>query len=380
MIVSFCLDQVIPQGLHIRINLSTGLKEAKLLTPENKENALSVTENKNINDEISLNVDELKAKIRNIKNEDSSSDNEIKQKFRTMEELKELMKNNNVGVKTELEMIRNLIGEYKNLKMVEHDDIEKASVILQDLEYLVHKFDNGLEFINLEGIEFIIKPNLENGTEKLTIQTLELLGASLQNNKNVKQLIFEDNIGEKLLQLIERGPNKIKNKAVYTLGCLVRDFPHAQQKLIVEIGSSIFRKILNDFENSDMKVKLRIITLLQDLANENSTLIDINNILQITDYCSNIENLIIDSKNSNLGNHDNIEKLLKALNTNLDFCKNNMPQSNYFKTALLDLSIIYSNLAHEEKLRNDHDSYYLEILSLIESLRKDFKINRKQEL
>ncbi|XP_026465383.1 nucleotide exchange factor SIL1-like [Ctenocephalides felis] len=65
--------QVIPQGLHIRINLSTGLKEAKLLV-ENKSNALSITKNENIENESKFNNQELKEALQNIKNENPSHD------------------------------------------------------------------------------------------------------------------------------------------------------------------------------------------------------------------------------------------------------------------------------------------------------------------
>lgn len=372
--------QVIPQGLHIRINLSTGLKEAKLLV-ENKSNALSITKNENIENESKFNNQELKEALQNIKNENPSHDDKLKQKFRTMEELKDLMKNNNVQVKTESEIIIKLLQEYKDLEVITDVNIDKALSILQDLEYLVHKFDNGLEFLKHGGIELIVIPNLDNITDEITMQTLELVAACMQNNKKVQQLIFEYGIGEKILKLVEHGSNGIKNKALYTLGCLVRDFPHAQQKLVIEVGSSILRKVLNDFDEHDMKVKLRLITLLQDLSDENASSVNLADLLKTVDYCRNIEQLIVNSKNYFLGNHDNIEKLLKALDGSRNFCQNKMPLTNSFKSSLHDLSIFYSNLADEEKTDSDHnEGYFTEISNLIDSLANNFKISEKQEL
>lgn len=106
------IDQSIPQGLHIRINLQTGLKEAKLLNDRKKidENPLSVQfedQKEDIEEEKIIN--RLEEALKNIpaNNVKLSEDeiNEIKRKYKTYDYLKKELKNGDAYIKSDNENI-----------------------------------------------------------------------------------------------------------------------------------------------------------------------------------------------------------------------------------------------------------------------------------
>ena len=67
-----------------------------------------------------------------------------KKKLRSYEELKENFDALNIKVETDAEILTNLMNRYKNAK-----SDEEHSSLLEDLEYLVHQFDNAITFADM---------------------------------------------------------------------------------------------------------------------------------------------------------------------------------------------------------------------------------------
>lgn len=131
-------NQAIPPGLHVRLNLETGTREAKLMDEnENKDgtdNLIAVpNENPSITDEIYL---------KNLLKE---------KKLRPMDELKKDFEKINADYRTDAEILNSLMKEYKITK-----NRENHISILQDLDNYLHQVDNGQEWLRLGGIPMLI--------------------------------------------------------------------------------------------------------------------------------------------------------------------------------------------------------------------------------
>ena len=112
--------QGIPRGLHVRINMQTGLKEAKLLEEENDEtipktsSALISTAAVEGEEEVKAELDhaEIKEALKKIKNDaKDASEGKSGEGFRTYDQIKEEMKEVEQSIKTEYEIVKELDRE-----------------------------------------------------------------------------------------------------------------------------------------------------------------------------------------------------------------------------------------------------------------------------
>ena len=95
--------QRVPGGLHVRINLETGNKEARLLAPE----AAATSDH-----------GALKEALKNIKSDynpdqGDSSDDTDPSRFRTMDELKEALGEVQLNMETDLEVLTQLVDQFR---------------------------------------------------------------------------------------------------------------------------------------------------------------------------------------------------------------------------------------------------------------------------
>ncbi len=80
-------------------------------------------------------------------------------KFRTYEQLKEDMSQLNLNVKTDAEILYELIENFNKLQAGGEMNSEKEAkllIILNDLEYLLHQVDNAAEFAKENGSGFLV--------------------------------------------------------------------------------------------------------------------------------------------------------------------------------------------------------------------------------
>ena len=173
--------QGIPRGLHVRIDMQTGLKEAKLLEEENDEttpktsSALISTDAVEGEEEVKaeLNHSEIKEALKKIKNDakDTVSEGKPGESFRTYDQIKEEMKQVEQSIKTEYEIVKELVSKYKSLE----DDSERQ-YILNDLEFYVHQYDNAQDFVKMGGFRDVVLPALNSTSKDLRSSAAFLLG------------------------------------------------------------------------------------------------------------------------------------------------------------------------------------------------------------
>ena len=102
--------QRVPGGLHVRLNLETGKKEARLLAPEAGEGEATTSE--------AQDHEALKEALKNIKSDynpdqGDSSDDTDPSRFRTMDELKEALGEVQLNMETDLEVLTQLVDQFR---------------------------------------------------------------------------------------------------------------------------------------------------------------------------------------------------------------------------------------------------------------------------
>ena len=138
--------QKVPGGLHYRMNLETGKKEAKILT-----------ENSDEKEKVPI----LSDQNEKVEENDKLSDEKVKE----MQEIIEKLKMNK-----DVENIKFLMGNFAN------SSIEEKMVILEDLDFYMHQIDNAQDFVTLNGLEKIILPCLTSENPDLIAKGAILLG------------------------------------------------------------------------------------------------------------------------------------------------------------------------------------------------------------
>ncbi|XP_026287417.1 nucleotide exchange factor SIL1 [Frankliniella occidentalis] len=277
--------QPLPAGLHYRLNIYTGDTEVKLLdTSKSSETGDSKTDllvvesyetDESSTETLYMSKDELKKVLADVTADDaiqetidSDKQESVKKKFRSYEDLKEEFGSLNLTVKTDMEILGDLVGKAKDIFNTSNDE-EDIVTILKDLEYLVHQIDNAREFVRLGGLTNIIIPALNSSSPAVRAKSLWLLGSASQSNPKVQIAVLHAGIMSKLVKAsILDSDVTVQARSIYALSCLTRQFPAAQAKLIEEGGLSSFSNIIDNERSSDLKTKIRVITLINDLLLE----------------------------------------------------------------------------------------------------------------
>lgn len=87
---------------------------------------------------------------------------EISSKFKSYKQIKADLKEIDLEMKTEIEIIKQLIENYLKYEGNDVSSVANKLTILEDLEYLSHSIDNSLYFIDAGGLESILIPNLND--------------------------------------------------------------------------------------------------------------------------------------------------------------------------------------------------------------------------
>ncbi|KAG7201215.1 hypothetical protein KM043_004001 [Ampulex compressa] len=258
----------ISEGLHVRHNLQTGVTEAKLMDDtedEKSNNNPSQSDSKSITlhpdkavtntDDINVSntkeeakqwkypLDELKARLKKIKADEAKAkpnsdnkDNIPKKKFRDYETLKKELKELEINVTTDSDLLVTFFQEFNSHKnalatgTLSTSEVEEVLDILYNLEYLVHHIDNAKVFADMQGMSKIVSLCLNATNNEIKAEALRLLGAAVQSNPKVQLKALEHDFVQKLLRILSTN-NKIevKSRCLYALSALIRHYPAAQK-------------------------------------------------------------------------------------------------------------------------------------------------------
>jgi nucleotide exchange factor SIL1 len=363
--------QKIPKGLHVRINLETGLTEAKLLdddqSPEDKTKALTAVPQDSQDEKLSEKIipkSILEEAVKNIKGDDLFTPDEIKniqEKFRSYDDIKKSLGELNLTPKIDAEVIADLLKKHK--EVTTGGKVDKAEVlkILEDLDFLAHQYDNAREFVRQNGFQEIIYKNLNRSNTEIKKETLKLMGSLMQNNVGPKIHALETGGVGILLRLINFGSDSgIKSRALTALGALLRSFPVAQQKFVESGGLTVLSKF---FDTDNIKIQIRIVTMISDLIVEHKwaafdeklskyyTSFNLTKYILEHDWCKKLNRLLLGLLITDKDDHDSLEKCLTAMHSLREHCGR-----KYEKDLLESLKKRYQLLSSNESDDNTGDS------------------------
>uniref|UniRef100_A0A8D0LD56 Nucleotide exchange factor SIL1 n=1 Tax=Sphenodon punctatus TaxID=8508 RepID=A0A8D0LD56_SPHPU len=388
--------QAVPAGLHVRLNLQTGEREARF--PDNKNEKSDIEDEKKGKrlgkidiDSNSFTSQELKKALAKMKEsgktestvEQKANVEDVRKRFRRIEELKEEFEELNMRIETDFEVMVKLINKFNSSAST----LAEKVAALYDLEYYVHQVDNAKDLLSLGALRLLI--NGLNSTEPVLKEHASfVLGAALSSNPKVQVEAVEGGALQKLLVVLATEQSlAVKKKALFALSSMLRHFPYAQQQFLKLGGLQVLRNL---FKEKGMEtLHVRVVTLLYDLIVEKMLLLEdsrndddhpqtkekveqysqVNLVPAVVEqgWCVIISNLL------GLPEHDTREKVLKTVHVLLAFCKDLYQQDHDLSATLTLLRSEYEELAAEEHKEGDRDGYFKELLNSINTIIQELK-------
>lgn len=380
--------------MHYRINLTTGLKEAKLLEKETVNTSLLTVENDDeiVSDEGNTDVDlegarlRLEDALKNIPSDKFDDETEERwkknsKKFRSYQEIKDDLKDIELNFKTEAEMIKDLLEKFLKLPTNDESSIAEKLTILEDFEYLSHSIDNSLVFISMGGLDSIIIPNLNQSNVDLVVKTLKTLGVILQNNPEAKSYVIEKtNIGNYLINILSKSINSNQLSAsLFAYGSLMRNNGKTSAELFKKGMTVIIEIIASEKSEISLSLKTKALVLVDDLlgSDEFKDQIAIRTIDKKS-VCKRLELFFDLNRNGFISDIDSADKAFNALSGLRHQCRSTWAESPTFRHALLVL--LNNSKSQQELVDEDLRFVYIENVLLLEALNEflygDLKISQ----
>lgn len=307
-------NEILPKGLHVRINLETGKKEAKLLEDLNEidVNSKITTKyqiaTKNANKNLKLNdvEDRFLRDINKLIKKDEKI--EVKMKKDTVQD----------NIKFEKEMLESLMKKYNSST----DENEKISILI-DLEYLAHTIELAKDFYTFGGFDILMK-DLDHSNNQLIIEVLSVFGSAIQSHDYIKTELSKTKFLSKIIELIQSNLNvDVRRKCFFVLSTLLRNSIPEQLRFFTEFDG---KNLLRNLFDIDLKLSVKIVTFFSDITNELSYTKDSKQsssfeIIQSNYIDSDICLKIIKRFNYNLDKF-NLILLLESLNGLTKVCRN----------------------------------------------------------
>ncbi|BES96195.1 Nucleotide exchange factor [Nesidiocoris tenuis] len=287
-------DQAIPRGLHVRMNLQTGEREAKLLDLEEEDINRQRRMTEIIASEppspapdyrppepdepVKFDKSELKQALHKMEDDftgESENVARVRKQFRSYSELKKELGEIKLNMKTDLEVLGQLIDDYRQTidrrsgGAVDKKEHELEESLLSQMEYLVHQYDNAIDFVKRDGIKEIVFPSLNSTSWKVRYESTKLLGSAVQSNPKAQIAALEAGVIPVLLRVLALDSHvKVKSGGLFALSCLIRRFPVAQKQFLDRGGLTVIVKQFKSDTSGQLKIQLKAINLLRDIVEE----------------------------------------------------------------------------------------------------------------
>uniref|UniRef100_A0A8C5UFW1 Nucleotide exchange factor SIL1 n=1 Tax=Malurus cyaneus samueli TaxID=2593467 RepID=A0A8C5UFW1_9PASS len=380
--------QAVPAGSHVRLNLQTGEREAKLPDRENGESDTREETRRKRLGKVDVNANsftsqELKKALAKMK-ESEKAERKVSflvlkqctvKKFRPIEQLKEEFEKLNMKMETDYEIMVKLISKFNSSAST----LDEKVAALYDLEYYVHQVDNAKDFLSLGGLRLVIE-GLNSSEATLKEHAAFVLGAALSSNPKVQIEAIEGGALQKLLVILAtEQPLAVRKKALFALSSMLRHFPYAQQQFLKLGGLQVLRSL---FRQKGMEpLHVRVITLLYDLIMEKDSQhgeqmeekrqqyqqVRLVPAVLEQDWCAVGPRLLA------LPEHDSREKVLKLVAALMAVCRERYRGDPALGTALSLLRSEYEQLAAQEQQDGDMDGYFGELLGSINTIIQELR-------
>lgn len=297
-------NQAIPPGLHIRMNLATGLKEAKLLEPEDDQKTTEMIEineerQSSENDELSVGrgqrrgvintkripftVEQAREALAKIKDDSTiGSDEDVKslppalpdlsqdkQKL-SVEEMEQVLEVLGLKMRSEVEIMALQVETLMNASSTDEERVHA----LNELEYYVHQIDNARDLNTIGGLVVVVQC-LNDSSAYIREAAALVLGAAAQSNEQVQSDCLEYNTLQLLLDRLRvEDDGRTKKRLVFAISSVVRQSQPAQRQLVKLGGVAALTRLLHGSECEEngacQQLSLKALTLVTDLLVEHS--------------------------------------------------------------------------------------------------------------
>ncbi|CAN7982832.1 unnamed protein product [Ixodes hexagonus] len=356
--------EVLPRGVHVRLNLETGRREAKLLEKEEPGENQKHTDASN---EGRLLLEDTK---------DDSSTPEKPRVAWHVEDLKKKMSSLKLRAKSDSEIVKGLLDHYRNATTTGKEPL------LRDLEFLVHQYDTALDFIQMDGL-LVIAPDLNSTSETLRELVAFTLGSALQGNPQVQNSVLEFGLLPQLLRLVAIDPSsRVRSRCLFALSCLVRNLPAAQEAFVHHGGLTVLAALFTTGSSSSTKLQLKAVTLIHDLLVEQrlrhaaggAQVSRLQEGIRLYGFCSLVPELLQSP------DMDVQEKVVQAMLSLVETC---FKEFQAHLPRLRSLLEVYQREVHSESLPKslEHESDYFEgLLHALSQLLDSLERKQKDEL
>ncbi|XP_026212826.1 nucleotide exchange factor SIL1 isoform X2 [Anabas testudineus] len=379
--------QAVPRGSHVRLNMQTGQREVRLgeeqlkyWTPEHREGEETQS---------NLSPDELKRAMKKMKedlnpaNKDPDSQDSVTSKYRPLEELKRDMAQLDLLVETDVQIIRRLLDQFNS----SNSTTEQKLNTLLELEYLVHQVDNAQSLCSMGGLQLILE-GLNSSDIRLQERSAFVLGSAVASNPVVQVKAVESGALQILLTTLATAqPLQVKKKVLFAVACLLRHFPFAQHHFLSHGGLQVLSELFR--ADGGGVLRTRIVTMLYDMISEKELIsqagldpvLDASHEERVRQYakvslqeelledgwCSLVPQLLESTE------HDYREKALRALLAMASVCLDKYRSDSLLLGSLLSLRDQYQDMAQSEMIVGEENSYFAEIVQLIDALQVKMK-------
>ncbi|XP_064465810.1 nucleotide exchange factor SIL1-like [Ornithodoros turicata] len=363
---------VLPPGLHVRMDLTTGRKEARLLNEEPKK-----PQGPKEKERVRLESDDFKNFIKDLRDDPHVDEPGVSAVYRSMEEIKQEMSSLKLEARSESELLENLLTRYQNATP------EGKVPLLQDMEFILHQYDAARDFIRMGGL-VALAPDLNATIDEVRALVASTLGSAVQGNPDVQSRVLEADLLPALLRLAALDASqRVRSTSFFALSCLVRNFPQAQSQFLAQGGLSVVAALMGpagiDFRGDYVgsKLALKALILLHDLVEEQSVIKDSTHTellasIRLHGICSRVGPLLHSPE------LDTQEKVVRAMLALVEPCR---VQFRETVPQLKKLVEAYRHKAAEELSADGGGSPYFEgLLATVEQLLRTLTVQAKEEL
>jgi nucleotide exchange factor SIL1 len=297
-------NQAIPPGLHVRMNLATGHKEAKLLDPKDAvqdTEMVKTSEKEEPSDDESLSVprgqrpgiintkrmpftvEQAREALRKIKDESPTDENGMdsvplalpdassrEKKKLSAEEMEQVLEVLGLKMRSEVEIMAQHVDTLVDQKSTD----EQRLHALNELEYYVHQIDNARDLNIIGGLVVVVRC-LNDSDVKIREAAALVLGAAAQSNQQVQTDCLEHDSLKLLLERLKvENDDVVRKRLVFAISSMVRQFHLAQKELVKLGGVDVLSGLLNGSDCGEgracQQLALKALTLMTDLLVEHS--------------------------------------------------------------------------------------------------------------
>ncbi|CAH8640091.1 unnamed protein product [Schistosoma guineensis] len=328
-------------------------------------------------------------------------------RFRSYDELKKDFQKINVNVKTDPEIITEIMTEIKQ----DNSSDERLAILLEDLSYYLHQIDNAKIF-SRNGFETLSRL-LHHPSYEVKKASLKAISAATQGNSDVQVVALQNGVVDQLHSFLKASMDEqdslefttLLSGGVSTLSALLRNFPVAQKQffstsVMSPSGFELLAKLSRlNVTNGIRGLRVRILTLLTDLYSERldtqitfgedptKTKMDVWSIYAsipfeenflMYGFCETLHISLLQDVQRGMGyndlsapvNHDIREKVITACLKFFNVCdwKSLNFSNKQYILSLLD-SIIHEYELRSKSETDDIDSYFTEMLLKAQKFR-----------